>query len=144
MKTRHFLSQLEHDRIVAVIRDAERKTSGEIRVYVSHRKVADALARAQRRFAKLAMCRTRHRNAVLIYIAPRSRSFAIVGDTGVHEKCGDAFWREVSAQLSHDLKNGPATDAIVHAVQTVGDLLAAHFPPSASDRDELADEVVEE
>jgi uncharacterized membrane protein len=78
---------------------------------------------------------------VLIYLAPRGHVFAIIGDTGVHEKCGEVFWKEVSAQLSHDLKNGTATDAIIHAVRKVGELLAVHFPADGKVHDELPDEI---
>ena len=64
--------------------EAERRSSGEIRVLVSRRKVEDALATAQREFLRLGMAKTRQRNGVLLYFAPLSQRFAIVGDTGVH------------------------------------------------------------
>ncbi|MDP9292316.1 MAG: TPM domain-containing protein, partial [Verrucomicrobiota bacterium] len=123
--------------IVEAIRAAERMTSGEIRVYISRKKIKDALAAAQRRFAKLEMHKTRDRNAVLIYFAPRSRVFAIAGDAGVHEKCGDAFWQEVTAELSSDLRAKKPTEALVNAIGKIGALLAAHFPRRPDDRDEL-------
>ena len=139
MNPQEFSNSLDEEKIVAAIGEAERKTSGQIRVYISHRNFPDALARARSRFTKLGMARTRQRNAVLLYLAPRTRVFAIVGDTGVHEKCGDAFWQEVAAQLSGDLKSGPPTDAVVRAVEKIGALLAAHFPPGSDDGNELAD-----
>jgi uncharacterized membrane protein len=86
MKPREFISHLDEARIVAAITEAERNTSGEIRVYVSHKKREDALAAAHFRFRKLRMASTRHRNAVLIYFAPLTHKFAIVGDLGIHEK----------------------------------------------------------
>ena len=45
------------------------------------------------------MTRTRERNAVLLYFAPVSRKFAVVGDAGVHEKCGAGFWEEIVAEV---------------------------------------------
>src|SRR6266480_5159330 len=99
MHHKEFVSKLDETRIVKAITGAERKSSGEIRVYVSHRKRTDPLAFAQKRFLELGMTNTRHRNAVLIYLVPRTRQFAIVGDRGVHEKCGDAFWRDVTARM---------------------------------------------
>jgi uncharacterized membrane protein len=93
MRSREFLSKLEHDRIVRAIREAESKTSGEIRVYVQRGKLnADPLIVAQKQFQKLQMDRTQERNAVLIFVAPRVHKFAVVGDKAVHEKCGDEFW----------------------------------------------------
>lgn len=144
MKPKEFINQLDEARIVDAIAQAERKSSGEVRVYVSRRRRTDPLAIAQKRFLDLGMTRTRHRNAVLIYIAPRTRQFAIVGDAGVHEKCGDAFWREVSASMTDLLKEGRFTDALVGAIQKVGDLLARHFPRDSDDQNELPDRIVRE
>ena len=39
MTAANFLKQLHHDEIVAAIREAEEKTSGELRVFVSHKAV---------------------------------------------------------------------------------------------------------
>ena len=133
---------MEEARIVGAIAEAERKSSGEIRVYVSHRKRTDPLAFAQKRFLELGMTNTRHRNAVLIYLVPRTRQFAIVGDRGVHEKCGDAFWRDVTARMTDLLKQGRFTDAILNAILKVGDVLARNFPRDSEDQNELPDQIV--
>src|SRR5215510_1928934 len=76
MKPEQFIEGLDEAQIVAAIAKAERKTSGEIRVYVSHKKREDILVAARRRFHKLAMTKTRQRNAVLIYFAPLTRKLA--------------------------------------------------------------------
>src|SRR5438067_3506559 len=111
MKPREFHRKLDDAQIVQAIREAEQRSSGQIRVYISHKNIAeDALTRAQMRFAKLGMSKTRDRNAVLIYVAPRARKFAIIGDTAVHEKCGNAFWQEVSAAMSRELQAGDPTN----------------------------------
>jgi uncharacterized membrane protein len=128
MKPRHFLKQLEHDRIVAAIADAERKTSGQIRVLVSHRKVDDPVATAGRQFQRLGLHRTPQRNAVLIFVAPHSQRFAVIGDQAVHEKCGDAFWAELTAAMSSHFKQGQFTEGLLHGIARAGELLAAQFP----------------
>ena len=76
MNSREFLAQLDEARIVAAIAQAEKGTSGEIRVFVSEREVDDVVERAERRFEKLGMTRTALRNGVLLYCAPRSQKFA--------------------------------------------------------------------
>lgn len=144
MKIKHFLDEVDHDRIVAAIAGAEERTSGQIRVWVSHRKISDALAAAQKRFVEHGMHKTAERNAVLIYLAPRTRVFAIIGDTAVHEKCGDAFWTAVTAELSADLKKGTITEALAGAIKKVGDLLAAHFPPKPGSENELPNDVLDD
>lgn len=141
MNPDEFLHSLEDEKIVTAIAEAERRTSGEIRVWISRKEITDALSAAQRRFRKLHMARTRHRNAVLLYFAPRPRKFAIVGDVAVHAHCGDKFWQTLAAQLTRDMHQIPVTDAIVAAIHTVGHLLAEHFPPDSDDTDELPNAV---
>lgn len=142
MKVQEFISQLDEARIVAAIAEAEQKTSGEIRVYISHRAHVDAFAYAQKRFQQLGLTKTRHRNAVLLYLAPRTRQFAVVGDRGVHEKCGAAFWRDVGAKLGAALRQGDYTASVIQAVGQIGALLAAHFPPEPGDANELPNAIL--
>src|SRR6476619_996042 len=94
-----FFSQLDHDRIVAAIAAAESRSSGEIRVHVTQRQPDDLEARARRRLELLWMTNTAERNGVLFYIAPGLRRFQILGDLGIHAKCGDDFWKEVAAEM---------------------------------------------
>jgi uncharacterized membrane protein len=144
MKPHHFLKAVDHDRIVAAIAAAEEKTSAEIRVFVSRQKTDNALRSAGHSFARLKMDETPLRNAVLIFIAPVSHQFAVVGDTAVHAKCGDDFWREVVEGMEPNLKRGDFTEALLHGVAKVGSLLAAHFPPDPAGKHDLPDAVVEE
>jgi len=144
MRHRAFVSQLAHERIHAAIHAAEAKTSGEIRVMISHRRAPDPVAVAREAFLRLGMQRTRHRNAVLIFVAPRSRTFAVIGDEGVHARCGDDFWQELAAAMGAYFKKGAFTDGLVHGVERAGELLAAHFPREPDDRNELPDDVVED
>lgn len=141
MKTEKFLGKLDEARIVSAIAQAEEKTSGQIRVFVSEKAVDDPLAHAKARFLKLGMEKTAARNAVLIYFAPISHKFAVIGDTAVHEKCGDAFWQQLSETMRQALREELFTDAIVLAVERCGALLAAHFPPDADQQEQLPNEV---
>ena len=104
MHHNEFISQLDEQRLVEAIGEAEKKTSGEIRVYISHKERHDALAFAKKRFDQLGMFKTKHRNAVLIYIVPRTRQFAVIGDAGIHAQCGDVFWNEIVAHISKTLR----------------------------------------
>ena len=144
MHHKKFVNQLAHERLHAAIHAAEEKTSGEIRVMVSHKSAPDPVAAAQKAFLHLGMQQTKHRNAVLLFVAPRSRTFAVVGDEAVHAKCGDAFWRELAAAMTGFFKRGEFTEGLVHGVERPGALLAEHFPKKAGDGNELADDVVED
>jgi uncharacterized membrane protein len=139
-----FFSQIDNDRIVKAIADAESRSSGEVRVHVTHRKPEDLEARARRRFELLGMTKTADRNGVLFYIAPGSRRFQILGDAGIHEKCGADFWKDVAAEMEESFRRGEFTEGIVRGVQKVGELLAVHFPRSTQDRNELPNAIDEE
>jgi len=144
MRTREFLSKLEHDRIVHAIREAEERTSGEIRVYVHRGKLsADPLAAAQRKFYQLGMHKTRERNAVLLFVAPRAHKFAVVGDKAIHEKCGEEFWQRIIEGMRTNFQNEKFSHALVEAINESGKALTAHFPRTQTNTNELPDEIVE-
>ena len=145
MRTREFLSKVEHDRIVQAIRDVEAKTSGEIRVFIQRGKLnADPLVAAQKKFHQLRMHTTSERNAVLIFVAPRAHKFAVVGDKAIHEKCGDEFWQRIVDGMRVHFQNEKFSHALVEAINEIGKLLAAHFPKTPANRNELRDDVMEE
>ncbi len=144
MRTREFLSKLEHDRIIQAIHKAESKTSGEIRVLIQRGKLkSDPLDAAQRKFQRLGMHKTRERNAVLIFVAPRVHKFAVVGDQAIHEKCGDELWQRVVEGMRTHFQNEKFSDALIEAVYDIGTVLETHFPKTVSDTNELPDDVIE-
>ena len=141
MHHKEFITQLDEARIEATIVEAETKSTGEIRVYVSHKERHDALDFARRRFQQLGMLRTRQRNAVLIYIVPRTQQVAVIGDVGIHEKCGDAFWEMVVSGMIQRMKEGKFTEAIVQAIHETGRALQKYFPGAGDDSNELSNEI---
>jgi uncharacterized membrane protein len=144
MRTKEFVSQLDHDRIVAAIKESEAKTSGQIRVYVQRGELAgDPVMAAQAQFQRLGMPATKERNGVLIFVAPRARKFAVIGDEGVHRKCGDQFWEQLVEKMRRHFQSENFTVALVEGIQETGKLLADHFPRNASPQNELPDEIIE-
>src|SRR5437660_12296250 len=97
MRTREFLTKLEHDRIVQAIREAEMKTSSEIRVLIQRGKLkSDPLVAAQRKFHRLDIHKARERNAVMILVAPGAHKLAVRGATEMSEKGGGRFWQRIT------------------------------------------------
>jgi uncharacterized membrane protein len=141
---RKFLSKLDSDRIVAAIADAEKRSSGEIRVHITRRKPDNVEERARRRFELLGMTKTAERNGVLFYVAPNLRRFQVLGDSGIHEKCGDDFWKETAAGMEEHFRRGEFTEGLIHGIAKAGALLAEHFPRTDADTNELPDEVTED
>jgi uncharacterized membrane protein len=132
MHPKTFAKHLQHDAIVAAIRDAEQKTSGEIGVSISPKHIDDAVAAAQAEFLRLGMNQSPERNSVLIFVAPRAHKFAVIGDEAVHAKCGDEFWRQLADAMAGYFRKSEFTPGILHGVQKAGELLAQHFPPRRS------------
>ena len=89
------------------------------------------------------MDKTRDRNAALIFVAPRARKYAVVGDVGVHEKCGEQFWQRLVGAMREHFKKEDFNRAIIHGINELGKVLAIHFPRTGDTINELPDEVVE-
>jgi uncharacterized membrane protein len=144
MRTREFLSKLEHDQIMAAIRAAESKTSGQIRVFIQRGKLnVDPLIAAQKKFHRLGMHKTAERNAVLIFVAPRAHKFAVVGDSAVHQKCGEQFWQRLVEGMREHFRNEKFSHALVDAIEEAGNALASHFPKKSTSSNPLPGEIVE-
>lgn len=139
-----FFSEEEKKQIVAAIREAEHRTSGEIRVYVeSHCRFVDALDRAAEVFAILKMEKTAAHNAVLVYIAVKDRQMAIFGDQGIHEKVGEQFWQKEVLHILSQFQKDHYADAVAKTVLDIGDALKQHFPyDRQTDVNELPDDIV--
>jgi uncharacterized membrane protein len=146
VSAREFSAAVDQTQVVAAIRATEGRSTGEVRVHVSSETADDAQAAAVAVFDKLGMSKTKERNGVLIYIAPRSRKFAVIGDAAIHARCGASFWSELAAAMSQDFRGGRFTEGIVKGVTRAGDLLAQHFPRRAGEKDvnELPDDVTED
>ena len=139
---RKFSESLEAARIEAAITEAELRTSGEIRVVLQAGKVDDPTARAEKEFAKLKMHQTAERNAVLFFVAPDARRFAVFGDKGIYEKCGPEFWQDVAAAMETHFRAGDPTAALVEGITRAGELLAKEFPRQSDDVDELPNTII--
>ncbi len=144
-KAKDFFEGLDRAAIVDAIRAAEDRSYGEIRVHLHHGTVGDAKAEAEKTFLKLGMDKTARGSACLIFIAPESRSFAVIGGVGIHEKVGDGFWLEARDEARSRFAEGKFTEGIVAAVAKLGDALALFFPKDGvGDRNELPDDVSED
>jgi uncharacterized membrane protein len=91
-KVEDFLTKEEEQEIVSAIGIAEKNTSGEIRVHIEKETSIAPLDRAMEVFRRLQMENTQERNGVIIYIAIKSKQFAIYGDKGINEKVPADFW----------------------------------------------------
>jgi uncharacterized membrane protein len=82
------------------------------------------------------LARTKGRNAILIFLAPRSQKFSLFGDVAVHQKFGAEFWQTLRDEILPYLKAGQYTAAIVQAITKAGEKLSEHFPPEGKSEPE--------
>jgi uncharacterized membrane protein len=134
---------IDEQRIVESIRAAELRSRGEIRIHATEKAVADVMQEATRAFERLGMTATAERNGILIFVAPKSQKFAVLGDSGITSRAGTAPLDDIASSMSAAFREGRFTDGLVGAVERAGAFLAAQFPrdPAAADRDELSNTI---
>ncbi len=140
-KVEDFLTSSEEREVVEAIRIAEKNTSGEIRVHIEKETSIAPIERAVEVFHQLKMDTTHERNGVIIYIAAKSKQFAIYGDKGINDKVADGFWNSTKDIMLHHFKNGENKLALVKGIESAGEQLKKHFPYQHDDIDELSNEI---
>lgn len=142
MSRRALLRLIDAPRVEAAIRQAERRTSGEICVSVSRFFWGDVHRVAERAAERLGLKATRDRNGVLFFLVPSRRRFVVLGDVGIHAVVAPGFWVRVAAAVETRLRAGDFTGGLVDGIEAVGEQLAVHFPfDPATDTNELSDEL---
>lgn len=136
-----FLTVQEEEEIVLAIRQAERNTSGEIRVHIERASQKIHYDRAVEVFRLLKMFNTKQQNAVLIYIAVDDHKFVIYGDKGIDTVVPDDFWNSIRDIMEKYFKKGDFKQGIIDGVLQIGKKLKAHFPWDEDDFNELSNKV---
>jgi len=131
----------EQQRIRAAIEEAERHTSGQLRVCIEKTCSEDVLDRAAKYFHQLDMHRTKLRNGVLIYVAIVDRKFAIIGDAGINKVVPTNFWDDVKDDMLQHFKTGNVVEGIVTGLEIAGEHLQKYFPHEQGDSNQLPDDV---
>jgi uncharacterized membrane protein len=143
-KQKEFFSEEEKQQLVAAIQQAEKRTSGEVRIFVESRcRFVDAVDRAKELFLQLGMEKTKERNATLIYIAFEDHQLAILGDEGIHQKVGQEYWNKEVAKIIHEFRSEHILDGICQVVYDIGEALQQFFPyDNETDKNELPDDII--
>jgi len=143
-KKKEFFTEEEKARLVSAIQQAEQRTSGEIRIFVESRcRFVDPVDRAKEIFLQLRMNGTAERNATLIYIAFDDHQLAVLGDEGIHQRVGQAYWEAEVGKMISEFKSEHIIDGICQVVSDIGEALQQHFPyDSETDKNELPDDIV--
>jgi uncharacterized membrane protein len=142
------LSKTDLESLAAAISDAEKTTSGEIRVVVRHhrhwkeRKLS-LHDLALNEFRRIGMEQTRDRTGVLILLLVSERQFQIIADEGIHTKVAEGTWDRIALSMSSHFREGKFAQGLTEAVRSVGAELAAHFPRKSDDTNELPNDIIQ-
>ena len=135
------LNREEDQRVVEAIRQAERNTSGEIKVHIENRCKGDVEQRSLFIFDKLKLNETQLRNSVLIYLAIKDHKFAILGDKGINDVVEDNFWNDVKDLMQNQFKEGRFAEGLEQGIMRCGEKLKAYFPYQSDDINEIPDDI---
>lgn len=136
-----FLTKSEEDAVVEAIRQAELRTSGEIRVHLERTVKGVALERAKVLFHELKMNNTKAENGVLFYVAIEDRKFAICGDRGINGKVPANFWESTKELMQSHFKQGLFKQGLIEGIASAGEQLRTYFPRKTDNRNELTDTI---
>ncbi len=141
MSPKDFFSPEQQSQLIQAIREAEKNTSGEIRIHLDKICNGDPYKRAVEIFEKLKMHKTAQRNGVLFYLSIEDHKLAIIGDQGIHEKVPDGFWNEIVELMVQSFKQGQLIEGLTQGLKMTGEQLAIYFPYQKNDQNELSDEL---
>jgi len=143
-KNKSLFDEEDNRLIVKAIRQAEKRTSGEVRVFVENRcRFMDAIDRAAEIFFSLKMEKTEERNAVLVYVALKDHQLAVFADEGIYQKTGQEYWNKVVAEMIQSFNKDDYAKGIAECVIQIGEALTTHFPfDNDTDKNELPDHIV--
>jgi|APSaa5957512576_1039674.scaffolds.fasta_scaffold93938_2 uncharacterized membrane protein len=127
-------------KIIQAIQNAESHTSGEIQVHIASLAGENIYDKAKLKFEELGITQTKERNGILFFIAKKSKRFAILGDSGIHEKVKQGFWNDLRNELSSSFKQGNFTAGLCETIELCGQKLKEHFPSSSNNQNELSNE----
>lgn len=142
MKAQDYFTEKRLSEIDAAIKQAEKNTSGEIRLYVEDKCKEDVLDHAAFLFAELEMHKTELRNGVLFYLAFQDHKFAILGDGGINSKVPKDFWEHIKEAMVGHFKADNFSEGLEQGIKMAGKALAEHFPYQKGDINELSDEII--
>lgn len=135
------LNSSEEQMLLDAINEAENKTSGEIRVHIEYKAKGDIIELCKQKFEELKMHETKDRNGILFYLAVNTKSFAVWGDEGIHQKVTQTFWDSITHIALSNFKEGDFIKGLHSAIHSCGEQLKTHFPIQADDKDELTNEI---
>lgn len=135
-------TEQDQELIANAISEAEKATSGEIRIAIDKHCSGEAFERATSYFFKLGMDKTAKHNGVLIYLAYEDHKFAIIGDSGINKVVPPDFWETTQTAMKAHFAGGNIVQGIIAGIVLAGEKLALFFPFEGGDINELPNDII--
>lgn len=117
--------------------------SGLKRRFISSREIDEEVEEAAITcFHRNGLYRTRDATGVLIFISVFEHKVWVLADHGINAEIEQDAWEAIVQTITSGIKDGRPAEAICTAVQSVGNLLEAHFPIKPDDQNELGNVIV--
>ncbi|CAH0996613.1 hypothetical protein EMA8858_02745 [Emticicia aquatica] len=137
-----FFSEVEKEKIIAAIKQAELNTSGEVKLHIEEScPETDPFERAKQVFLYLSLQKTAQRNGVLFYLAYGDRKFAVLGDIGIDKVVPENFWESTRDTLRLYFAQGNYSEGLQMGIKEAGFQLKKYFPYQKDDINEISDDI---
>ena len=127
----------------------EKRHRGEVRFVVEAELTSAQLwanlgsrARAVEVFSMLHVWDTEENTGVLVYVLLADHKVEIVADRGISAQVAPAQWQAICRTMQAAFRDGRFEDGAVAGVTAISELLAAHFPATGDNPNELPDQPV--
>lgn len=135
------LAKQDEERLILAIEQAEKNTSGEIRVHITSSCPGDSFQEGLRVFKKLEMEKTEARNGVLVFLALEDKKMALVADKGINDLVPENFWQSTRDIMISYFKKDEIIEGLEKGLHEIGQQLSTYFPYQQNDTNELSNEI---
>jgi putative membrane protein len=114
-----------------------------LRLFIPGRRLETRVAeRALRAFYEKKLHTTRDNTGVLFFISLLEHKVWILADSGIYQKITQDALMTHANDIAIGIKQGQACNALCRQIETVGAILAQHFPIKTDDTNELSNELI--
>ena len=103
---------------------------------------ARAHQKAIEQFLAQSLHTTKGRTGVLIFGSFAEHFAEVIADEGIYRKVSPEIWNDLIVELTGHIAAGQRSEGFIKAIERCGKILAEHFPPGASDADELPNHLI--